>query len=94
MPPPVAKKYREQVIEVMALQYDGTNADAVIAFVGNSATIKDGKLYVQTSADHFHEMNATEWVYTDPWSHVLWMTDYNFQITYAPGPQQVESQPA
>ena len=81
------RKYREQIIEVTALQFDGTNQQQLIDWSeGKVAVAPGGGLQLEVRPGMFVPVNVTDWVLTDPWAHSDAMPDSNFQITYAPGP--------
>lgn len=44
----MVKKYIKQPIAVEAVQWDGNNVDEVLAFIGETAQIRGGSLYIKT----------------------------------------------
>jgi len=57
-----AVKYRKKPVVIDALQYDGTNHEAVGEFAGQAVSLEDGTLYVRTLENRRLEADVGDWI--------------------------------
>lgn len=55
-------KYRKKPVVIDALQYDGTNHEAVGEFAGQAVSLEDGTLYVRTLENRRLEADVGDWI--------------------------------